>query len=156
MKKTILIISSFVIAVVLFSITTSMKENATSQSQSSNQSKVKHLGYDSFRAKIFDFENNKEWNYKGKKPSIVEFYADWCGPCKVIAPVLDEVSVKYDGKVNIYKINVDREGTLASMFGVRGIPTFLFIPVNEKPYMSSGMISKKSLISEIETKLLVE
>ncbi len=92
-----------------------------------------------FINKVMDFEKNKtEWVYKGDKPAIVDFYADWCGPCKKVAPALDELATEYAGKVYFYKINIDKEPELAGLFGVQNIPTFLIIPMKGKPTLSSG------------------
>jgi thioredoxin len=115
---------------------------------------VQHLNLESFKTKIFNFEQHKDWNYAGSQPAIIEFYADWCGPCKMIAPVLDELSVKYKDEVKIYKINVDHQKQLAGMFRVQSIPTFFFIPADDKPYMARGALSKEALTQQINEKLL--
>lgn len=105
-------------------------------------SKPIHLTKKDFLTRVMDFEKNKtEWVYKGDKPAIVDFYADWCGPCKKVAPALEELASEYSGKVYIYKINIDKEPELAGLFGVKNIPTFLIIPMNGKPTMSSGASS---------------
>ena len=92
-----------------------------------------------FIKRVMDFEKNKtEWVYKGDKPAIVDFYADWCAPCKKVAPALEELATEYAGKVYIYKINIDKEPELAGLFGVQNIPTFLVIPMKGKPTLSSG------------------
>ena len=93
-----------------------------------------------FLDKIMDYEKNpKEWIYKGSKPSLVDFYADWCGPCKITGPILDDLANQYAGKINFYKVNVDQEKELASVFGIQSIPAFLFIPVGAQPVMSAGI-----------------
>jgi thioredoxin len=98
-----------------------------------------HLTKAEFIKRVMDYEKNKtEWVYKGDKPAIIDFYADWCGPCKKVAPALEELAQEYAGKVYIYKINVDNEPELAGLFGVRNIPTFLIIPKAGKPSLSSG------------------
>jgi len=92
-----------------------------------------------FITRVMDYEKNKtEWVYKGDKPAIIDFYADWCGPCKKVAPILEEMAAKYAGKVYIYKINIDKEPELAGLFGIRNIPTFLVVPMKGKPSLSSG------------------
>jgi thioredoxin len=92
-----------------------------------------------FIKRVMDYEKNKtEWVYKGDKPAIIDFYADWCGPCKKVAPALEELASEYAGKIYIYKINIDKEPELAGLFGVRNIPTFLIVPLKGKPTMSSG------------------
>lgn len=97
-----------------------------------------------FLAEVWDYENSpKEWKFKGTKPALIDFYADWCGPCKIASPILEEISKEYAGKVTIYKIDTQVEQELASVFGISGIPAFLYIPVNGKPTMSSGIARTK-------------
>jgi thioredoxin 1 len=99
-----------------------------------------HLTKQMFLDKIMDYETNKtEWVYKGELPGIVDFYADWCKPCKITSPILDELAREYAGKIQIYKVNIDQEKELASVFGVQSIPTFLFIPAKGNPTMSAGI-----------------
>jgi len=105
-------------------------------------SKPINLTKSEFLKRVVDYEKNKsEWIYKGDKPAIIDFYADWCGPCKKVAPVLEELAGEYAGKVYIYKINIDKEPELAGLFGVKNIPTFLIIPMKGKPQLSSGASS---------------
>lgn len=96
-----------------------------------------------FKDKIFDYENEKEWKYRGELPAIVDFYADWCGPCKMVAPVLDRLAKKYDGKLSIYKVDTEAEQELAGMFGVQSIPTLLFIPKDGEPRVAMGALPEK-------------
>ncbi len=108
-----------------------------------------------FLEKVFDFENNSEsWNYKGDKPAIIDFYADWCGPCRIVSPVLKDLAAEYGDEIYVYKINVDRERELASLFGARSIPMFLFIPMDEDPQIGMGALPKKSFKEVIDTFLL--
>ncbi len=108
-----------------------------------------------FLEKVFDYEKNPEvWSYNGDKPAIVDFYADWCGPCRITSPILAELAAEYGGEIYIYKINVDRETELAGLFGVRSIPMFLFIPMNENPQVGMGALPKKSFREVIDTFLL--
>jgi thioredoxin len=99
---------------------------------------------DTFKEKIFDFENEREWTYKGKRPAIIDFYADWCGPCRAVAPVIDELSNEYKGIIDIYKVDTEDQKELASMFNVRSIPSILFIPVSGQPKMATGAMPKES------------
>lgn len=99
----------------------------------------------SFLEKVFNYEENKEWKFEGELPAIIDFYADWCGPCKMIAPILEELSEDYQGKVNIYKIDTEVEQELAGAFGIRSIPSLLFIPKNEPPQMANGALPKQEL-----------
>lgn len=104
---------------------------------------MEYLTKETFKEKIFDYENNNEWNYKGDKPCIIDFYADWCGPCKMVAPIMEELSKEFEGLLNVYKINTDEEQELSSLFGIRSIPSVLFIPVNDKPRMAIGAMPKQ-------------
>jgi thioredoxin len=105
---------------------------------------------------VFDFENEEEWKYKGKLPAIIDFYADWCGPCKSVAPVLEQLSEEYEGRVKIYKIDTDKETELSQFFGIQSIPTFLFIPMNGKPMVQRGAVPKSAFKQVIEERLLAE
>lgn len=114
--------------------------------------KPEHLTLETFKEKVFDFENNKEWKFKGELPAIIDFYADWCGPCKKIAPIMEELAIDYEGKVNIYKVDTEDQKQLAGMFGIRSIPSILFIPKDGQPQMSSGALPKtefEKMIKEI-------
>ena len=111
----------------------------------SEDGKPIYLTRSEFIKRVMDFEKNKtEWVYRGDKPAIVDFYADWCGPCKKVAPALEELASEYSGKVYIYKINIDKEPELAGLFGVRNIPTFLVIPMKGKPSLTSGASANHS------------
>ena len=111
---------------------------------------MEHLTKQAFLDKVFDYENNKEWSFKGDKPCIIDFYADWCGPCKMVAPIMEELSGDFSGKVNIYKINTEEEQELSSIFGIRSIPSVLFVPLNDKPRMSVGAMPKEGYEKAIE------
>ncbi len=104
---------------------------------------VEHLTKDTFLEKVFNYEENKEWKFEGKLPCIIDFYADWCGPCKMVAPIMEELSKEYDGKVNIYKIDTEDQRELAAAFGIQSIPSVLFCPVDDKPRMSVGALPKE-------------
>jgi thioredoxin 1 len=105
---------------------------------------MEQLTKSAFKEKIFDFEANTEWTYNGDLPAIIDFYADWCGPCKMVTPVLQELSDKYAGKVNIYKVNTDQEQEISGAFGIQSIPSLLFIPLGEKPRMATGALPKEA------------
>jgi thioredoxin len=107
-----------------------------------------------FKEKIFDFEQASEWAYKGQQPAIIDFYADWCGPCRSVAPILDELSEEYDGKLLVYKIDTDKEAELSHLFGIQSIPTFLFIPVQGTPMLQKGAIPKNAFKKVIDERLL--
>jgi len=112
------------------------------------------LSADKFKSEIFDYTTEKEWNYKGARPAIIDFYADWCGPCKAVAPVLEELSDEYAGKVDIYKVDTEVEQELAAVFGIRSIPTLLFIPMKNQPMMQAGALPKAAFKEVIEKELL--
>lgn len=107
-----------------------------------------------FKEKIFDFTDTQDWKFKGTTPCVIDFYADWCGPCKAIAPVLDELSDEYGGKVEFFKVDTDKETELASLFGIRSIPTLLLIPSKGNPEALVGVLPKEKLKEAIDDKLL--
>jgi len=108
-----------------------------------------------FIEKIFDYKSEKEWKYKGGLPAIIDFWAPWCGPCKMIGPILEDLDKEYDNKIQIFKINTDEEQELAESFGIQSIPTLLFISKVEKPQMAMGALSKQSFKKVIEEVLKV-
>ncbi|HNW52174.1 MAG TPA: thioredoxin domain-containing protein [Prolixibacteraceae bacterium] len=102
-----------------------------------------------FIANIMDFEKNTtQWVYKGKLPCIIDFYADWCGPCRIASPILEEIAMEYKGKIDVYKVNIDKERELAQIFGISGIPAFLYCPMEGKPSMTSGVAKDKEQIKQ--------
>jgi thioredoxin len=113
-----------------------------------------HLNKQTFRDKIFNFEKHKEWKYEGTLPALVDFWAPWCGPCRIVGPVIDELSKEYAGKVKFYKVNTEEEGELAGMFGIQSIPSLLFIPVKGQPKMAMGALPKRELKKIIESDLI--
>lgn len=116
---------------------------------------TEHLTKETFLKKVFNFEENQDWKFEGDKPCLIDFYADWCGPCKMVAPVLEELSNEYKDQVNIYKIDTEAEQELAAAFGIRSIPSLLFVPMKGQPRMAQGALPKPSLI-EIIDKLLIK
>ncbi len=112
------------------------------------------LTTDIFKKKIFDYTTEKEWNYKGDKPAIIDFYADWCGPCKAVAPVLEELSDDFKDKIVIYKVDTEVEQELSAVFQIRSIPSMLFIPMDKQPMMQAGALPKAALKEIIEKELL--
>jgi len=107
-----------------------------------------------FLEKVFNYEANKEWKFEGELPCIIDFYADWCGPCKQVAPILEELSDEFAGKINIYKVNTEVEQELAGAFGIKSIPSMLFCPGEGQPQMAVGALPKESLIQAINDVLL--
>ncbi|MCE1155818.1 MAG: thioredoxin [Bacteroidales bacterium] len=108
-----------------------------------------------FLTKVANYEANpSEWKYLGDKPCIIDFYADWCGPCKTIAPILEDLAKEYDGQIYIYKVDTEKEQELAAAFGIRSIPSLLFVPMNEQPQMAMGALPKETFKKAIEEVLL--
>lgn len=129
--------------------------NSTESPVAESDSEIEFLTYDTFLEKVWDFEKNpQEWVYEGDIPCVIDFYADWCKPCKMVAPIMDDLSVDYKGQVKIYKINVDKEKRLASVFQVRSIPAVLFTPMTGRPIMQAGALPKDQYIKIIEENLL--
>lgn len=114
------------------------------------------LTTEAFKSRVFDWENNKEWKYEGDLPAIVDFYADWCGPCKVVAPILEEISSEYEGKLRVFKVDTEAEQELAMAFGIQSIPSLLFIPMDDKPQMAAGALPKDALEKVIKDVLKVD
>ncbi|MGI6319453.1 MAG: thioredoxin [Bacteroidales bacterium] len=105
---------------------------------------VEFLTKQTFIEKIFDYENNQEWKFNGTRPAIIDFYADWCGPCKMVAPILDELAEEYKDRIDIYKIDTEVEQELSAVFGIRSIPSLLFVPTEGVPTMAQGALPKES------------
>lgn len=124
-------------------------------SKDKKEMKTIHLTKSEFLAKVANYElDATHWKYLGDKPALIDFYADWCGPCKAIAPVLEELAAEYDGQIYIYKINTEQEPELAAAFGIRSIPSLLFVPMGEQPQMGTGGIPKPQLKEAIDKILL--
>ncbi len=117
---------------------------------------IEHLTKETFLSKVFNYEKNKEWKFEGEKPCIIDFYADWCSPCLMVAPVLEELAKDFDGKVDVYKVNTEEEQELASVFGIRSIPSFLFVPSTGQPQMAMGALPKDTFIRAFKDVLGVE
>jgi thioredoxin 1 len=117
---------------------------------------TEHLTKETFISKVFNYEENKEWKFEGEKPCIIDFYADWCGPCKMVAPILEELAVEYKGKMDIYKVDTEQEIELASIFGIRSIPSLLFVPKEGQPQMAMGALPKDTLEKAFKEVLGVE
>ena len=117
---------------------------------------LEHLTKETFLSKVFNYETNKEWKFEGDKPCMIDFYADWCGPCKMVAPILEELAREYEGKVDIYKVNTEEEQELAAVFGIRSIPSLLFVPLDGQPQMAMGALPKDTFIKAIKDVFGVE
>ncbi|MCX6236713.1 MAG: thioredoxin [Bacteroidia bacterium] len=116
---------------------------------------LEHLTKESFKEKVFNFELNKEWKFEGKVPAIIDFYANWCGPCKMVAPILEELQSEYGDKLNIFKVNTEEQQELSSMFGIQSIPSILFVPLEGQPQMAMGALPKDTFKSAINDVLKV-
>ncbi len=108
-----------------------------------------------FKEKVYNYDKNPDnWEFEGKIPCVVDFYADWCKPCKMVAPIMEELAEEYKGKINIYKVNTDQQRELSKMFGIKSIPSVLFVPMSGKPQMSTGALPKESFKQVIDEFLL--
>ena len=116
---------------------------------------TEHLNKKTFLEKVFDYEKNKEWKYDGELPALIDFWAPWCGPCRMVGPILDELLEEYKDKIHIYKVNTDEEPELGAVFGIRSIPSLLFVPKEGQPKMAVGALPKEALIDAIEKELLI-
>lgn len=144
-----------VVALVLVSCTMSAKPEKNEAKEAAAQGEVISLNKAEFISKVYNYEKNQtEWIYEGDKPCIIDFYADWCGPCKKVAPILKELAAEYKDKIIIYKVNVDNEKELAAAFGIQSIPTFLFIPKSGKPQLAQGALPKEEFVKQINSYLL--
>jgi thioredoxin 1 len=117
---------------------------------------IENLTKETFLKKVFNFEENKDWKFEGNKPVLIDFYADWCGPCKMLAPILEQLSEEYEGKIDIYKIDTETEQELAAAFGIRSIPSILFCSMEGQPEMANGALPKPELERIIADVLKVE
>jgi thioredoxin len=129
--------------------------NLTIIAQVVDQVKPEHLTVETFKQKIYNYEKSPDnWVFEGDLPCVVDFYADWCKPCKLIAPIMEELAVDYKGKINVYKVNTEQQRELSTLFGIRSIPSVLFIPMKGKPQMSTGALPKESFKQVIDEFLL--
>jgi thioredoxin 1 len=117
---------------------------------------AEQLTKDAFLEKVFNYEQHNEWKFEGVLPCVIDFWAPWCGPCKMVGPVIDELSKEYEGKVNFYKVNTDEEQELAGAFGIRSIPSLLFVPLTGQPTMAVGALPKEGIKQAVEQELQVK
>lgn len=154
MNKRLMIWAVSLVALLLAACETQATNN-DKNNKKENKMKTIELTKADFLKKVMDYETNpNEWKYLGDKPAIIDFYASWCGPCKMVAPILEELAEEYDGQIYIYKVNTEEEQELAGLFGIRSIPSILFIPMGEQPQMATGAIPKSSFKEAIDKVLL--
>lgn len=152
MKKLLFIL---LMAGLTIACTGQTKSDNTKTTKKEVKVKTIELNKIDFLEKVANYEANpQEFNYLGDKPALIDFYADWCGPCKAIAPVLEELAAEYDGEIYIYKINTEEQQELAALFGIRSIPSLLFVPMGEQPQMAQGALPKATLKEAINKVLL--
>ena len=115
---------------------------------------VRYLTTSQFSERVFDYKNNKDWKFKGDKPCVIDFYTTWCGPCKRLAPIMEELSQTYCDRVVFYKVDTERERELAYLFGINSIPQVLYIPMEGKPMLLQGLYPKENIVQIIDEFLL--
>lgn len=152
MKKIALIL---LLAGVAFASCSGQTRKNNEQNKEEKKMKTIHLTKSEFLTKVVDYEKNpNEWKYLGDKPAIIDFYASWCGPCKMLAPVLEELAAEYGDSIYIYKIDTEQEQELAAAFNIRSIPTLLFVPMSGAPQLAQGALPKATLKEAIDKVLL--
>ena len=117
---------------------------------------LEHLTEETFKQKVFNYEANKDWKFEGQRPAIIDFYADWCGPCRLVTPILEELKSEYGDKLDIYKVDTESETQLSSLFGIRSIPSLLFVPLEGQPQMAMGALPKETFVKAFKDVLGVE
>jgi thioredoxin 1 len=113
-----------------------------------------HLTNETFKQKVYNYDVNKQWKFEGNMPAIIDFYADWCGPCRKLAPVIEEIAKEFNGKIVIYKVDTDKEQLLSQSLGITSLPTILFIPLKGQPQAAMGALPKETLVKAINDILL--
>lgn len=151
----------FIFSLILVALFSSCKKTEEKQTENKTQTKKTmktiHLTKEMFLEKVMNYETNPtEWKYLGDKPCIIDFYADWCGPCKAVAPILEDLAAEYDGKIYIYKVNTEEQQELAQVFGIQSIPTIYFVPMEGDPQMAMGALPKATFKQAIADVLKVQ
>src|SRR5574344_957547 len=153
MKK--IILAAAMMSLVVSSCNGKQRETEKATNKTENKMKTIHLSKSDFLTKVANYETTpNEWKYLGDKPAIVDFYATWCGPCKMVAPILEELAAEYGDSIVIYKVDTEKEQELAALFGIRSIPSLLFVPMNDQPQMAQGAMSKAEFRKAIDEVLL--
>lgn len=154
MKKILTIVTFALINVLAFSANDGDKVKQDKKEVKSGEVIV--MNKDMFLKDVFDYQTSKEWKYKGDKPAIIDLYADWCGPCRMTAPIMKSLAKEYAGQIVIYKVNVDKEKELAALFNATSIPLFVFIPMKGDPQLFRGAANKATYKKAIDEFLLKE
>lgn len=152
MKKVLSVVALAMISVIVFAVNDGAKVNQNKEQ--AKEGEVIVMNKDLFIKDVFDYQTSKEWKYKGNKPAIIDLYADWCGPCKMTAPIMKALAKEYAGKIVIYKVNVDKEKELAALFNASSIPLFVFIPMEGEPQLFRGAADKATYKKAIDEFLL--
>jgi len=147
---------AFALFVLIFSSCNSVGGNKNEGTSTENtEGTVTRINTEMFKKLVWDYQRNpNEFVFTGDQPVVIDFYADWCRPCKMVAPIMEELAKEYKGKVRIYKINTDEEGELSRLFNIRSIPAILYVPKNGKPQMSVGLSGKETYVKTIQDVLL--
>lgn len=155
MKKVLAMVAFVMIGVIVYAFNDENRINVDQQSKKEVKSgEVIVMNKEMFIKDVFDYEKSEEWKYKGDKPAIIDLYADWCGPCRMTAPIMKSLAKEYDGKIVIYKVNVDKEKELAALFQATSIPLFVFIPMEGEPQLFKGAADKATYKKAIDEFLL--
>ncbi len=151
MKKSFL----FLIIILPLMFNECKADNPASPLKTNTTDSVVPMTNETFKKMIFNYEVNKDWKFEGSKPAIIDFYADWCPPCRQLSPLVEEIAKEYAGKIDVYKVDTDKETTLAQALGITNLPTLLFIPAKGKPQSTMGALPKESLVKAINEILLI-
>ncbi len=143
-----------VAAIALLTVNCSSGQTGAGTAKQQSEGYISQLTEAGFKKEVFDYDAVRDWKFEGDKPVVIDFYADWCPPCKQLSPLVDEAAKEYSGKIKFYKVNSDKEGRLLQKLGLSGLPTLLYIPVNGKPQITVGFIPKEKLEKEIKEILL--
>jgi thioredoxin len=152
MKNRLLLIS----AALMILVNSHAGEPVKPETKANTASPVVYLTNETFKQKVFNYEVNKEWKYAGNKPAIIDFYADWCGPCRKVSPIIEELAREYNGKIIVYKVDTEKEKVLSQNLGIQSLPTILFIPAQGDPQAIMGALPKEELKKAIQEILLVK
>lgn len=152
MKKSFL----FLIIILPMMFNECKADNPASPLKTNTTDSVVPMTNETFKKMIFNYEVNKDWKFEGSKPAIIDFYADWCPPCRQLSPLVEEIAKEYAGKIDVYKVDTDKETTLAQALGITNLPTLLFIPAKGKPQTTMGALPKESLVKAINEILLIK